>query len=67
MSNLKEEMEREFVKQRLAKQLYLAHCKHKNFTPRERIDSWAYEYAEISIDYLGFDEDAITRLSREAS
>lgn len=63
LSSIEKEMEREFVKSRLARLLYLAHCKHNKWEPRTRIDPWAYEYADISIEILGWDEEAVTRLS----
>lgn len=55
-------MEREYVKSQLARKFYLAHCAHRGFEPRERVDSWAYEYAEIAIDTLGYDEQDLANM-----
>lgn len=64
---LQEKLERTYVIDTLARKFYEAQCKHKGWEPRERIDSWAYEYAEMAVDYLGFDRDALLLLSGDAA
>lgn len=66
MSVSTEDIEREYVKGKLARLFYLAQCKHKGWSPRDRVDSWAYEYADIAVSVLGYDRDALLTLSDPA-
>lgn len=61
--NITDEMKREYVRSKLAEKFYHAHCKHKQWEPRPRIDNWAYDYADIALDYLPFDDESIKMLS----
>ena len=62
MTDIKLKMEREYVKASLARRFYLAHCAHRGFEPRGRVDSWAYEYADIAIDVLGYDDSDLANM-----
>lgn len=63
MTAISVDVEREYVVTRLARLFYLAQCRHKGWKPKVRTDSWAYEYASIAVDILGFDDTSITSLS----
>jgi len=53
-----------YVKQLLARIMYLQWCKYKNYTPRAfpYVDAGSRDYAGIAVDTLGYDDQAITEL-----
>lgn len=59
--------EAEWVVRQLARRIYTAYCEHNKTTPfrGHYAPAWAIEYAEISVDSLGYDEEATKRLSEE--
>ena len=51
----------------LARVLYLQYCKAKGFRPTGApyVPAWALDYARVSLDMLGYDDEALSAL-REA-
>jgi hypothetical protein len=48
----------------LARVLYLQYCKQKGFraTAAPYVPAWALDYARVSLDMLGYDDEAVTAL-----
>lgn len=59
---IREQMEREIVVNLLARKMYQQHCEHKGWEPRKRVDNWCLEYADLAVDFLGFNPDEIPEL-----
>jgi hypothetical protein len=60
-------IEREFVVSRLAKRI---HEKYLDSTGKDawrhgKASAWAYEYAELAVDVLGWDDDVLSKLDGE--
>jgi hypothetical protein len=63
----KEVIEREYVVSKLAQRI---HERYLDTTGREpwksgKVSPWALEYAEVAVDALGWDDEAITKLGEE--
>ena len=63
------ESEEDTVVRLLARVLYLQYCRVKGFAPNRNpyVPAWAIDYARVSVDQLGWDEESVARLGREAS
>ena len=57
-------MEELEVRYLLGRKLYMNLCEHKGFKPRPHpyIDTAMNEYANIAVNMLGYDDEAIARL-----
>lgn len=57
--NINDEMMDQLAVQGLGRLLYLQYCEHRNFDPKPvpYVPGWAVDYARVSIEVLGFDED----------
>jgi hypothetical protein len=53
-----------YVKQLLARIMYLQWCKYKGYTPRTfpYVDAGSRDYAGIAVDTLGYDDDSIAEM-----
>jgi len=52
----------------LARQFYLALCEMRGFDridPPPHTPRWATDYAQISVSYLGYDDEALVQLARD--
>lgn len=55
------------VQDAMARRLYLSYCDMRGSKPWKNTPAWAREYAEIAVDFLGYDEDLPARLREEAT
>lgn len=51
----------------LSRMLYLTYSNHRGKDPKPApyVPEWALAYAKVAIAYLGFDGEALTRLSED--
>lgn len=54
----------EWVRDRLARRMYLAYCAENNRQPHRKqyAPKWARQYADIALDALGYDDAVFTAL-----
>ena len=50
------------VRDRLAREMYLAYCKRSGLTPYRTgyVPAWALDYADTAVDFLGIPEDMLS-------
>lgn len=51
----------------LARRLYVHYSEHRNKEPKSPpfVPEWAQAYAELAVTYLGYDTEAIDRLTQD--
>jgi len=51
------------VVRHLARLMYLAYCRKRGESPfREGyVPAWALDYAEVAVDFLGYEDDVLSR------
>lgn len=61
------DQEEEWVTGRLARRMYLRYCEENQRRPfrKEYAPPWAYDYAQLAVTLLGYDDEALGRLSSD--
>lgn len=54
------------VRRAMARRIYLSYCASRGSKPWKKTPEWAYEYADVAVDFLGYGDDVADMVTGQA-